>query len=114
MQISSFLSDYDNALARAQAFDSKISSDASRISSDYASVVALSVRQGFGAIEFTVSKTSDGQFNASDIMVFMKGIDTDVLVQLFIIELFVQRSRATGCVFDAVLSVKSIHVPRRT
>ena len=48
-------------------------SDASKISTDYADWVALSVRQAFGAIEFTISKDSAGKFNTSDVLVFMKG-----------------------------------------
>ncbi|KAI0661062.1 DUF1793-domain-containing protein [Cubamyces menziesii] len=75
--ISTFLNDYANALARANAFDAKVNADATRISSDYASIVALSVRQGFGATEITVSRTSSGGFNTSDILMFMKEISSD-------------------------------------
>ncbi|KAI0327103.1 DUF1793-domain-containing protein [Cubamyces sp. BRFM 1775] len=75
--ISTFLHDYANALVRANAFDAKVNSDATRISSDYASVVALSVRQGFGATEITVSRTSSGGFNTSDVLMFMKEISSD-------------------------------------
>lgn len=74
MQISSFLGDYSNALSRAQTFDSKVQTDASAISADYASIVALSVRQAFGATEITVSKTTSGSFDTSDVMMFMKGM----------------------------------------
>ncbi|KAH9938228.1 DUF1793-domain-containing protein [Fomitopsis serialis] len=75
--LSTFLGDYENALARAAAFDAQISSDASKISSDYADWVALAVRQAFGSIEFTISKDSSGNFNTSDIMTFMKEISSD-------------------------------------
>ncbi|KAH9482400.1 Glutaminase A [Psilocybe cubensis] len=75
--ISSFLDDFKNALARAQAFDSKVNSDATKISADYASIVALSIRQALGAIEITVSKNSDGTFNTDDVLVFMKEISSD-------------------------------------
>ena len=71
--ISSFLGDYDGALSRAQALDSKIQGDANAISSDYASIVALSVRQALGATEITISKDSSGGFNTDDVLVFMKG-----------------------------------------
>ncbi|KAJ8475297.1 hypothetical protein ONZ51_g6647 [Trametes cubensis] len=74
--ITTFLSDYDNALARARAFDAQVNQDAAKVSTDYAAVVALSIRQVFGAIELTVSKTSSGDFNTSDIMVFMKELST--------------------------------------
>lgn len=73
MQIDSFLDDLGNALTRANTFDSKVQSDASAISSDYASLVALSVRQAFGATEITASRNSDGSINTSDVLMFMKG-----------------------------------------
>ncbi|KAI0952144.1 hypothetical protein AcV7_008040 [Taiwanofungus camphoratus] len=75
--ISTFLGDYSNAVARAQAFDAQVNSDASVISSNYSAVVALSVRQAFGATEITISKDSSSQFNTSDIMVFLKEISSD-------------------------------------
>ena len=75
-QISTFVNDYTNALARANAFDAKVKADASAISSDYADIVALSIRQTLGACEITVSKTSSGAFNTSDITTFMKEISS--------------------------------------
>ncbi|KAI0327102.1 DUF1793-domain-containing protein [Cubamyces sp. BRFM 1775] len=74
--VTTFLSDYDNALARAKAFDAQVNQDAAKVSTDYAAVVALSIRQAFGALELTVSKTGPGGYNASDIMVFMKELST--------------------------------------
>ncbi|KAJ7129526.1 DUF1793-domain-containing protein [Mycena epipterygia] len=71
--IASFLSDYSAALSRAKAFDAKVQADASKISADYAAIVALSIRQAFGAVELTLSKTSTGAFNTTDIILFMKG-----------------------------------------
>ena len=76
-QISTFINDYSNALARANVFDAKVKADASAISSDYADIVALSIRQTLGACEITVSKTSSGAFNTSDITTFMKEISSD-------------------------------------
>ena len=67
------MNDYGNAVARANAFDAKVDSDATNISADYASVVALSIRQGFAATEITVSRNGDGGFNTSDVLMFMKG-----------------------------------------
>ncbi|KAJ6628763.1 hypothetical protein B0H10DRAFT_2209222 [Mycena sp. CBHHK59/15] len=71
--ISAFLGDFSCALARAQAFDAKVQSDATKISEDYAAVVALSIRQAFGATELTISKTSteissDGNVNTVDVI----------------------------------------------
>jgi hypothetical protein len=72
-KISSFLDDFNNALARANIFDMRVNTDASRISPDYASIVALSIRQALGAMEVTISKNADNSWNITDIMVFMKG-----------------------------------------
>lgn len=73
VKISSFLGDYGNAQSAAQAFDSKVQADASAISDDYAGIVALSVRQAFGATELTTSHDGSG-FNSSDVLMFMKGL----------------------------------------
>ncbi|KDQ29342.1 hypothetical protein PLEOSDRAFT_157064 [Pleurotus ostreatus PC15] len=73
----SFLGDFNDALTRANAFDAQVNSDASKISSDYASIVALSIRQAFGATEITISKRADGSFNTDDVLVFMKEISSD-------------------------------------
>ncbi|KAF7301796.1 DUF1793-domain-containing protein [Mycena indigotica] len=75
--ISSFLGDYSAALGRANTFDAKVQSDASKISADYAGVVAISIRQSLSANEITLSKTSSGAFNTSDVIVFMKEISSD-------------------------------------
>ena len=61
-------------MVRANAFDAQVRSDAQKISSDYADIVELSVRQAFGTIETTVSRTSSGEFNTTDILTFMKGM----------------------------------------
>jgi hypothetical protein len=73
LQISFFLSDYRSALQRAIAFDSKVAADAAEISTNYAAVVALSIRQAFAATEITISKAVDGSWNTTDVMVFLKG-----------------------------------------
>ncbi|EJF60361.1 hypothetical protein DICSQDRAFT_137441 [Dichomitus squalens LYAD-421 SS1] len=69
--ILTFLNDYPNALARANVFDAQVKSDASKISADYASLVALSIRQVFGATEITVTS---GLFDSSNMLMFMKGV----------------------------------------
>ncbi|KZV67101.1 DUF1793-domain-containing protein [Peniophora sp. CONT] len=74
--LSAFVGDYSAAVTRAKTFDDKVHKDASKISSDYAGIVALSLRQAFGATELTVSKTSSG-YNASDVLMFMKEISSD-------------------------------------
>ncbi|TBU30301.1 DUF1793-domain-containing protein [Dichomitus squalens] len=75
--ISTFLNDYPNALARANAFDAQVKSDASKILADYASLVALSIRQAFGATEITVTKNNDGSLDNSNTLMFMKEISSD-------------------------------------
>ena len=60
-----------------------MNADASAISADYASIVALSVRQVFGAVELTVSKGSRGNFNTSDVLMFMKGTLSSVISDRF-------------------------------
>ncbi|VDC02380.1 unnamed protein product [Peniophora sp. CBMAI 1063] len=74
--ISAFISDYSAAVTRAAAFDSKIQTDASKISTQYAGIVAASLRQAFGATEITVAKTSSG-YDTSDVLMFMKEISSD-------------------------------------
>ncbi|KAJ6515750.1 hypothetical protein C8R45DRAFT_217798 [Mycena sanguinolenta] len=75
--IAEFLGDFSAALTRAKTFDAQVQADASKISADYAAIVALSIRQSLGATEITLSKTSTGAFNMSDIIVFMKEISSD-------------------------------------
>ncbi|TCD64701.1 hypothetical protein EIP91_003775 [Steccherinum ochraceum] len=70
--IADFLQDYTNALSRAKALDATISTDAKKVSQDYAELTALSLRQAFGASEITVSKNADGSFNTSDVLIFTK------------------------------------------
>ena len=82
-QISTFLSDFPNAINRANALDTRVHSDATGISSDptssdYAALVALSVRQAFGSLEITVSKGANGTFNTDDILIFMRGMSPHV------------------------------------
>ncbi|TRM67680.1 hypothetical protein BD626DRAFT_104598 [Schizophyllum amplum] len=74
--ISDFLGDYDNALSRAQDLDDKIKSDAGAISTDYANVVTLSVRQALAAIEITTSKSGDS-YDTDDVMIFLKEISSN-------------------------------------
>jgi hypothetical protein len=54
--ISDFMHDFKAAMSRANALDRRIEADASKISSNYAAIVALSIRQALGATELTISK----------------------------------------------------------
>ncbi|KAM6494692.1 protein of unknown function (DUF1793) domain containing protein [Amanita muscaria] len=75
--IAFFINDFENALSRARLFGAAVQRDAVAVSTDYADVVALSVRQALGALEITISKTSDGSWNSSDVIVFLKEISSD-------------------------------------
>ncbi|KZV98208.1 DUF1793-domain-containing protein [Exidia glandulosa HHB12029] len=75
--INFFLNDFANATGTAAAFDSKVNSDSAKIASNYAGLVSLSIRQAFAACELTLSKTSSGAFNTSDVLLFMKEISSD-------------------------------------
>ncbi|TBU23523.1 hypothetical protein BD311DRAFT_781613 [Dichomitus squalens] len=70
--IETFLKDYDDALIRADEYDKQINDAASKISSDYASLVALSIRQTFGTIEITAPRQSDGSLDTSKVLTFTK------------------------------------------
>ncbi|KAK0481513.1 hypothetical protein IW261DRAFT_1681573 [Armillaria novae-zelandiae] len=71
--IDFFLSDFSNAKQRAIDLDNKIVSDARQISDSYADLVTLAARQAL-AVDITVSKDSQGQWNTSDIMTFMRDV----------------------------------------
>ncbi|KAK0481514.1 hypothetical protein IW261DRAFT_1334456 [Armillaria novae-zelandiae] len=71
--IDSFLDDFPNAKQRAIALDNKTMSDAREISDNYADLVTLAARQAL-AVDITVSKDSEGQWNTSDIMTFMRDV----------------------------------------
>ncbi|SJL15644.1 uncharacterized protein ARMOST_19148 [Armillaria ostoyae] len=68
-----FLSDFSDAKQRAIDLDNKVMSDARQISDNYADLVTLAARQAL-AVDITVSRDSKGQWNASDVMSFMKDV----------------------------------------
>ncbi|EIW80656.1 DUF1793-domain-containing protein [Coniophora puteana RWD-64-598 SS2] len=75
--INDFVGSYSTALSDANTFDAKVKSDATAISNNYYAIVALSIRQAFGATELTVSRNSDGTWNTDDVLMFMKEISSD-------------------------------------
>ncbi|KAF5390714.1 hypothetical protein D9757_002684 [Collybiopsis confluens] len=75
--ITSFIQDYSDALDRANNLDAQVNKDASAVSSDYAGLVALSIRQLLGATEITISQNVDGSYNTNDVLVFFKEISSD-------------------------------------
>ncbi|KAJ7772994.1 DUF1793-domain-containing protein [Mycena maculata] len=73
--ISDFINAYPTALATANTFDAKVQTDVSAISDEYAGIAASAVRQTFGATELTISKGSDGSWNTSGTLMFLKRIE---------------------------------------
>jgi len=71
------LGDYGAALTRANELDSKVRTDAETISSDYADIVELSIRQAFAATEITIIRNEDGSWNTDDVLMFMKEISSN-------------------------------------
>lgn len=69
-----FLSDLPAALSRATDLDNKITNDTSLISPQYTSLASLAARQTMGGTEVTISLGTDGSWNTSDVMIFMKDI----------------------------------------
>ncbi|TFY82660.1 hypothetical protein EWM64_g1355 [Hericium alpestre] len=72
--INDFLSDFSNARQRAETLDDRILHAAAGVSPDYQDLVSLAVRQVYGATELTVAMGTDGKWNTSDVMMFMKNI----------------------------------------
>ncbi|KAF8641549.1 hypothetical protein AX16_009926 [Volvariella volvacea WC 439] len=70
----SFAREYPDALSRAIDLDTKILSEASAVSTQYANLVSMTARQAFAASEITISRDASGQFNRSDVKAFMKDL----------------------------------------
>ena len=71
-KVLSFLDDFPNASLRAQQLDSKILQEAAPISGQLGDLVALVSAQVYGSTQLTVGTDASGNFNKSDVMVFMK------------------------------------------
>ncbi|CAA7266374.1 unnamed protein product [Cyclocybe aegerita] len=71
-QLDAFIADFPSARNRAEAFDMKIMSAASAVSQQYADLVALNLRQTMAALEITTAKRPSGEWNASDVKIFMR------------------------------------------
>ncbi|THH29207.1 hypothetical protein EUX98_g4981, partial [Antrodiella citrinella] len=72
--IDAFVLDSDDARQRAVALDTQILGDSSNISSTYSNLVSIAARQTIGATELTVANGTDGKWNTSDVMMFMKDV----------------------------------------
>ncbi|TCD67966.1 hypothetical protein EIP91_011767 [Steccherinum ochraceum] len=74
--IDAFLSDFSDAMQRANTFDTKIRGDTAAISPTFSTMVSLTARQVIGATDLTITKGSDGKWNTSDVKMFMKDVGT--------------------------------------
>ena len=72
-QVTAFLQDYDNAVARARAFDTDLVTNASAVSSHYADLISLTARQAMAGVELTVGGVGP-DWNTSDVKMFMKDV----------------------------------------
>ena len=73
-QIMDFLGDFANASLRAQKLDQKILKGAAPVSDILGDLVSLATAQVYGSIQLTIGSDASGNFNKSDVMVFMKNI----------------------------------------
>ncbi|KAH9063193.1 hypothetical protein EDB87DRAFT_1558504 [Lactarius vividus] len=70
--IVDFLDDFANASSRAQKLDQKILQGAASVSDLLGDLVSLSTAQVFGSTQLTVGTDANGNYNKSDVMMFMK------------------------------------------
>ena len=73
-QVVNFLNDFSNASSRAQELDGKIIQDADSVANDLSSLTSLALAEVYGSMELTVWTDGLGNYNKSDVMVFMKNI----------------------------------------
>ena len=74
VQIVDFLNDYTNAASRAQQLDKKILKDAASVANPLGDLVSLAIAQVYGSTQLTIGTDALGNFNKSDVMMFMKNI----------------------------------------
>ncbi|OCH90332.1 DUF1793-domain-containing protein [Obba rivulosa] len=72
--ISAFVTNYTTASQRAQDLDQNLVQAAANISSQYVDLVSLAARQAFAGLDITISNGTDGQWNTSDVKIFMKDV----------------------------------------
>ncbi|KAH9063197.1 hypothetical protein EDB87DRAFT_1805777 [Lactarius vividus] len=72
--IVDFLGDFANASSRAQELDQKILQGAAPVSNLLGDLVSLSTAQVYGSTHLTIGTDANGNYNKSDVMMFMKNI----------------------------------------
>ncbi|KIY67059.1 hypothetical protein CYLTODRAFT_376814 [Cylindrobasidium torrendii FP15055 ss-10] len=78
--LTQFLANFENAQSAAVAFDTSFTDSAKKVSDEYAQLVSIGALQALGTMEWTVSQSSDGSWNISDSMAFMKDIGVSTRV----------------------------------
>jgi hypothetical protein len=73
-QIVDFLDDFANASTRARQLDQKILQGAAPVSGLLGDLVSLATAQVYGSIQLTIGTDASGNYNTSDVMMFMKNI----------------------------------------
>lgn len=68
------MDDFQRAQQAASTFDSELLNAGTAISSKYADLLALSARQVLGTIDITIARGGDGNWNFTDVLVFMKNM----------------------------------------
>jgi Domain of unknown function (DUF5127) len=74
VQMVDFLNDFNNASSRAQQLDQRVLQDAASISGLYGDLLSLAIAQTYGSTQLTIGIDATGNFNKSDVMMFMKNI----------------------------------------
>ena len=73
-QIVDFLTDFNSAFSRAQQLDHEILQNAASVSNMLGDLVSLAIAQVYGSTQLTIGNDSSGNFNNSDVMMFMKNL----------------------------------------
>ncbi|KAH9079604.1 hypothetical protein EDB83DRAFT_2216395 [Lactarius deliciosus] len=73
--IVDFMDDFANASSRAQKLDQKILQDAAPISGLLRNLVSFATAQVYSSTQLTVATDSSGEFNKSDVMGFIMGVE---------------------------------------
>lgn len=68
------MDDFPRAQQAAADYDNTLLNAGLKFSNNYADLLALAARQVFGTIDITIARGSDGNWNFTDVLVFMKNM----------------------------------------
>jgi Domain of unknown function (DUF4965) len=74
VQIVEFLNDFSNASSRAQQLDQNVLRDAAPVSGLYGDLLSIAIAQVYGSTQLTIGTAANGNFNGSDVMMFMRNV----------------------------------------